>query len=133
MMMTSSVSRTASPALRGLLVGLLTIAGSASLLAHLAVTKTYPAKDAAAGKSPDHVQVWFSETPELSISSLTLAGPGGPVALDAVQSGEANSLRAAVKSTLAKGAYTVTYKTAGRDGHPLRGEFKFQVAPATTP
>jgi copper resistance protein C len=118
---------------RLLLIGLLTVAGSASLLAHLAVSKTYPAKDTSVDKSPDHVQVWFTETPELSISGLTLAGPAGPIELDALESSDANSLRAKLKGALAKGAYTVTYKTAGHDGHALRGEFKFTVAPPTAP
>jgi copper transport protein len=132
-MTTRHASRFHARAARTVLIGLMTIAGSTPLLAHLAVTKTSPAKDAAVDASPDYVQVWFTEKPELALSVLSLAGPAGPIKLGPVEAGEASSVRAAVKTRLAKGAYTVSWKTAGPDGHVLRGEFKFSVGTATAP
>jgi copper resistance protein C len=130
------VTRTAlfhARATRALFIGLLTLAASTPLLAHLAVKKTSPAKDTAVEASPEYIQVWFTEKPELSLSVLSVAGAAGAVELSPVEAADANSVRAAVKKPLAKGAYTVSWKTAGTDGHVLRGEFKFTVGAITTP
>jgi methionine-rich copper-binding protein CopC len=104
------------------------------LSAHLAVKKTTPAKGARLAAAPDHVQVWFTQEPDLAVSSLRLAGRSGAVKLGPVEHGGDRSLRARVEATLSAGDYTVTWKTAGDDGHVMQGSFTFSVtAPARTP
>ncbi|MDP6609039.1 MAG: copper resistance protein CopC [Vicinamibacterales bacterium] len=100
-----------------------------ALFAHLAVTKTMPEADASVAP-PSAVQVWFTQSPELSVSALSLKHDNMAVAIGDVTAGEDNSLVAEVGDTLASGSYTVEWRTAGDDGHVLRGEFAFQVSDA---
>jgi len=39
------------------------------------------------------------------------------------------AVMAAVRGTLTPGKYTVTYRTAGPDGHVMRGSYKFTYQP----
>lgn len=64
------------------------------------------------------------------LSCLTLEGPSGKVALGKVTArmaeGKADhSVVAPVVGTMAPGAYTVSWKTSGADGHMLTGTFEF--------
>lgn len=98
------------------------------VFAHLAVRKSLPQKGATLTTSPASVQVWFTQEPEMDKSGLTLSGPQGPVALGSVKAGPERSLVASVSGKLTAGAYTLTWKTAGDDGHVLTGTIPFSVA-----
>jgi methionine-rich copper-binding protein CopC len=102
---------------------------STVVFAHLAVRKSLPEKGATVTASPTSVQVWFTQEPEMEKSGLTLTGPNGVVALGPVTAGPERSLVATVTGTLASGAYTLAWKTAGDDGHVLTGTIPFSVAP----
>ncbi len=106
------------------------LAAAATLSAHMAYSKSMPAKDATLSESPDHLQVWFTQDPEPAVSQLSLEGPGGDVALGATTVGDEKSLVAAVPAPLAPGSYTVKWRSAGDDGHALRGDFAFSVRTA---
>jgi methionine-rich copper-binding protein CopC len=85
--------------------------------------------DSTVAASPKQVRLWFKEVPELAVSSIKLADAAAkPVATGEVQAtDEKTSIAAEVPSTLAPGKYTVTWKTAGVDGHVIRGSFGFTV------
>ena len=108
----------------------LTVAAVAIVAAHMAVQKTMPEADAVLPASPDHVQVWFTQSPDPVISRLTLEGVGGAVALGDTEVRDDRSLVAMLPSKLGAGAYTVRWRTAGDDGHTQRGEFAFTVRAA---
>jgi copper resistance protein C len=117
---------------RGLLLGTLVIASlvPASLAAHLKLIRSAPAADATIETSPAQLQLWFSEEPLLPMSAVTLTGPQGPVKLEAPRPGGERSLVVTVETALEPGAYRISWKTAGDDGHVLQGTVNFSIKPA---
>ncbi|HIE91328.1 MAG TPA: hypothetical protein EYQ83_00060 [Acidobacteria bacterium] len=57
------------------------LAAAGAVSAHMAYSKSMPAKDAKLIASPDHVQVWFTQDPEPAVSQISLEGPNGEVSL----------------------------------------------------
>ena len=108
----------------------LAVAFVAIAAAHMVVQKTMPEADAVLPQSPQHIQVWFTQSPDPAISRLTLEGAGGAVALGETEVRGDRSLMAMLPSRLDAGAYTVNWRTAGDDGHIQRGEFAFTVRAA---
>lgn len=106
---------------------LVAVAAAATLSAHMAYSKSMPDQDATLNESPDHVQVWFTQDPEPAVSQLSLEGPGGEIPLGETKVGDEKSLVAAVPAALAPGSYTVKWRSAGDDGHVLRGDIAFSV------
>jgi methionine-rich copper-binding protein CopC len=109
---------------------IIALAAAATLSAHMAYSKSMPAKDAALSESPDHVQVWFTQDPEPAVSRLSLEGPNGEVPIGETTVGDEKSLVATVPAALAPGSYTVKWRSAGDDGHALRGDIAFSVRAA---
>ena len=106
------------------------LAAAALVSAHMAYSKSMPAKDATVAESPEQLQVWFTQDPEPAVSRLSLEGPGGEIAIGETRVGEEKSLVAAVSGPLEPGAYTVSWRSAGDDGHVQRGDFSFAVRTA---
>lgn len=101
----------------------------APLVAHLAVSKSDPAHQGTITSSPSSVTVWFNQNPVLKVSALTLEGPKGAVKLGEVKAGENRSLTAEVLEPLQPGAHTLTWRTAGNDGHVISGTRTFTYTP----
>lgn len=98
---------------------------------HNRLLKAEPGIEATVTASPAQIRLWFKEPPELTMSGITLADSAGkPVATGAVKAtDDKTSISVPVSAPLAKGKYTVTWKTAGTDGHVIRGSFGFIVGP----
>jgi methionine-rich copper-binding protein CopC len=98
---------------------------------HLSLEKSEPAKGASVTALPTEIRLWFTAEPNLRLSRLTLTGPGGAVQLG--KPTRADSAKAPVvfpvTGTGQAGSYKAAWVTAGKDGHPIRGEFSFTVAP----
>ena len=105
----------------------LVVLAVATAMAHLAATKTMPDADAVLTESPQRIQVWFTQDPDPAVSQLTLEGPAGEVELGDTTGADEKSLMATVPQALAPGGYTVSWRTAGDDGHVRRGDFLFTV------
>jgi methionine-rich copper-binding protein CopC len=116
----------------GFFVLALMAAFTAGLAAHLSVLKTMPADDTTVSPPPERVQVWFNQQPSPRISRLELRGPGNEqVEIGQLEvHGEDRSISAAVPAPLAPGTYEATWRSAGDDGHVMRGTFTFTVGPA---
>ncbi|HXE80197.1 MAG TPA: copper resistance CopC family protein [Vicinamibacterales bacterium] len=100
----------------------------AALLAHLAVVKSAPARGEKVAKPPERIQVWFNQPPSERVSHLELDGPAGKVALEKVEVDRTDkSISARVPASLEPGDYEVRWRTAGHDGHVIRGTFSFSV------
>lgn len=113
-----------------LLVGLLAgAAGSAAALFHLRLEKSSPGKDERMGASPREIRLWFSQKPEVRLSTITVANSDSvAVKLSKVRAtDDPLSLAADVTDSLVPGTYVVKWKTAGQDGHPIRGSYKFHI------
>ncbi len=108
----------------------LVVASVAIAAAHMAVQKTMPEADAVLSESPQHIQMWFTQSPDPVISRLALESAHGDVALGRTEVRDDKSLVAMLPSRLAAGDYTVRWRTAGDDGHTQRGEFAFTVRAA---
>lgn len=105
--------------------------GSEATAFHLRLVRSQPAADSSVA-SPAAIRLWFSEQPQLKLSAISVTGPGNA----AVKLGDARTegpdpllLMADVPAPLAAGQYKVQWRTASRDGHPIKGEYTFRVAP----
>lgn len=117
--------------LKRLVLGAVMVGTVAALQAHVTVLKTFPADGASLTRTPERVHVWFNQAPSARLSRLDLRGPSGDVPLGKVEvdAGE-RSVSAAIPEPLPPGGYEVTWRTAGDDGHVMRGTFKFSIPSA---
>ena len=104
---------------------------------HLALKRSEPAKAARLTTPPSRISLWFTAKPELAFSRIQLVGPAGDVVIGPIVADTGNLLRAPIGAALVPGAYTVRWQAGSADGHPIRGEFTFDllpsaVVPATT-
>jgi len=95
---------------------------------HLQLVRSAPAANASVGIAPDSIRLWFSQAPELKLTSVKVTGPGAAVvALAPLAKGDSALVVAAVKAKMPAGAYTVAWRTMSKDGHVVRGTFAFTV------
>jgi methionine-rich copper-binding protein CopC len=96
---------------------------------HAALTRADPAIDGHTAVIPAAVRLWFSESPEVVFTRLTLSdSSGAPVKLGKVESGDTKlEIRAKIAGTMHAGRYVVNWRTAGADGHATAGHFTFTV------
>lgn len=99
---------------------------------HMRVEKTTPVEGATIAVAPKQIQIWFSETPTLVVSSIILTGPSGKIELGRLTPGKNgdtpdNSVVADVRGALSPGKYLVSWKTSGKDGHMLTGTYEFTL------
>lgn len=98
---------------------------------HNHLTKSVPAKDEVLATAPTSIRLWFSEKPTPAFSSITLlAADSSRVAMSKPRATDDTlSIAADIQAPLQPGAYTVVWRTAGNDGHAVRGRFGFTVKP----
>jgi copper transport protein len=97
--------------------------------AHARLTRSEPGAKAELALVPSMIRLWFSEAPEVALTTITLrdsAGAAialGPVTADSSKLG----VSAGITRRLMPGRYTVVWRLAGRDGHPVSGSYSFVV------
>jgi copper resistance protein C len=99
--------------------------------AHLRLLRSEPAANDTVATAPAAIKFWFSERPEIAITTVKLttsAGTPVPLAPLAVETGAGGPLVAGVRGTLANGMYMVSWRTTATDGHPASGRFDFVVS-----
>jgi len=118
-----------------------TVAASALLLLglvaarapfHLHLVKSRPPANATVDAVPDSIRLWFSQRPELAVTSVKVTGPGETtVALAPLAEGDSAVVIAPVKAKASAtlGSYSVAWRTMSKDGHVVRGTFSFRVQP----
>jgi methionine-rich copper-binding protein CopC len=95
---------------------------------HLHLLKSVPAANATVSTAPQVIRLWFSQPPELGVTSVKVTGPtSAAVALAPLAAGDSALVVAAVKGKMAAGAYTVAWRTMAKDGHVARGTFAFTI------
>jgi copper resistance protein C len=98
---------------------------------HLHLLKSTPEANATVAAAPDSIRLWFSQAPELKVTTVTISGPGSAaIPLTPLASRDADAVVAGVKGKMPVGVYTVTWRTMARDGHVARGTFAFTVGAA---
>ena len=101
---------------------------------HLHLVKSLPAANATVTAAPDSIRLWFSQPPELKVTSVKVTGPGtAAVALAPLAKRDSSLVIAPVKGKMAPGAYTVAWRTMAKDGHVARGTFAFKIGAVSGP
>jgi methionine-rich copper-binding protein CopC len=116
---------------------LVVVATSGFAAFHTHLKRALPANGAHLTTAPTSIQLWFSERPELAVTTVKLkSARGSAVALGKLSMADASDTAAVVApvtGTLAPGQYSVTWRVMARDGHPAHGTFGFTIdAPAST-
>jgi methionine-rich copper-binding protein CopC len=98
---------------------------------HASLVKAAPAIDGTITAPPPTLTLWFNERPDVALSNIRLRGPDSVLVATSAPHAAADTmaLLAEVRGTLAPGVYTVQYRTAGPDGHVMRGSYKFTLQP----
>lgn len=106
--------------------------GSGAAERHLRLLRSDPA-DSSSVAAPRTIRLWFSQRPELAVTTVRLTGAAGTVAVGKGSFGPSEGTAAPVAfpvtGTLAAGRYTAAWRTMAPDGHVITGSFAFTVAP----
>ena len=110
-------------------LGALLVLGTAMVHNHL--VKSTPTAGTTLSASPKEVRLWFNERPTIAFTSVTLlrADSTKIVTIKAVATDDSLSVAAPLPTPLAPGSYLVTWRTAGTDGHAIRGTYGFSIVP----
>jgi copper resistance protein C len=112
-------------------------AGAAAF--HLKLSRSEPAANERLTASPTSVKLWFTQRPELSVTSIKIKAGSGAAAVERAlaplsRAAAANApITAPVGAALAAGHYEVVWRTMARDGHVLNGVIPFDVGGAPAP
>ena len=104
----------------------LMLMGATTIEAHMKLEKSEPAANAVVAAPMPHVQIYFSEAPDLKVSKLEIKGTSPKTKLVQVHVME-KSLMAMVEGDMPDGVYTVSWQAAGDDGHVQKGDYTFTV------
>ena len=125
------MSRTHRRALLPVLVASLSFASLAWAF-HAALVKALPAVDGTVAAAPTELTLWFNERPDATLSNIRLIAPDSSTVLVSgtrAVAADSMALVTTVRGPMAAGKYTVTYRTAGPDGHVMRGKYQFTYQP----
>lgn len=99
---------------------------------HARLLKSQPATHDTLTAPPASIRLWFSEPVELDVSRIRLVGPAGTLIALGKTSRIANeraAMMVTVPQPLKPGTYSVRWTSAAEDGHAMKGEFSFVIAP----
>lgn len=98
---------------------------------HNHLVKSAPAAGDKLAASPKEVRLWFNERPEVPFTSVTLlkADSTKIATIKAVATDDTMAVSAPIGTPLPAGSYLITWRTAGSDGHAIRGTYGFSIAP----
>lgn len=97
--------------------------------AHPRLMKSTPAADSRSAEAPLAIALTFNESLDLALTRVTILRGETQVSPDSLHLavGDDKTIVAALGSALAPGRYTVRWQVTGGDGHPVRGQFSFEV------
>lgn len=110
-------------------LGAVVVLGTGMFHNHL--VKSLPAAGDTLAASPQEIRLWFNEKPAIRFTSVTLltADSTKIVTIKAVATGDSLAAAAPLPTPLVPGTYLITWRTAGTDGHAIRGTYRFTIAP----
>ena len=100
--------------------------------AHGALKSSVPPAGSHLDRVPREIRLTFNENAERAFTRITLVGADGTrigMGPLTIPSDSPRVAFATITDVLRPGVYTVQWQFGGRDGHPVRGSFKFTVAP----
>jgi methionine-rich copper-binding protein CopC len=103
---------------------------------HVHLEKSQPGANDTLTTPPKSITLWFSEAPELAVTTVQMAGTDKKhLSMDAPKRGTKAmgpggdaAIVVGIKEAPKPGTYKVTWKTMSDDGHPADGSFTFVVA-----
>ncbi|MEU4566954.1 copper resistance CopC family protein [Micromonospora sp. NPDC023956] len=95
--------------------------------AHARLASVSPAKDSTISTPVETVEFTFDDRVRDEFVTIVVAGPQGRSYLRGEVEVDQFRLRQPVYPT-GSGSYRVAWRVVGSDGHPVQGEFRFQVA-----
>lgn len=98
---------------------------------HLHLERSEPAANDTVATPPGAVRLWFSEQPELAVTTIRVSATGGSaIALAPLtrDTGATAPVVAPLRAHPGPGAYTVWWRSTARDGHVSTGQFQFVIA-----
>jgi len=96
--------------------------------AHAHLKRSSPTSDEHVAASPAQLRLWFSETPQLALTSVRLLrADSTEVPLGQLAAAADMSVTRTIDQPLSPGQYMVVWQTAAADGHPSSGRFRFTV------
>ena len=108
-------------------------AGTALLtgMFHNHLVKSTPSAGERLTVSPAEIRLWFNERPEIPFTSVTIlrADSSKIATIKAVATPDSMAVSAPLPQPLPAGSYLITWRTASRDGHAIRGSYGFSIAP----
>lgn len=98
---------------------------------HNHLVKSTPGAGETLTSSPADVRLLFNERPEIPFTSVTIlrADSTKIVTIKAIGTADSMEVAAPLPAPLPPGAYLITWRTASRDGHAIRGTYGFSIAP----
>lgn len=97
---------------------------------HAVLRSSVPTAGASVPVAPRALTLTFSEKIDLPMARVALLARGRDTIPTGTLTAESGAtVMIPVGRTLAPGSYTVKYRVAGSDGHPMGGSFTFTVAP----
>ena len=98
---------------------------------HNHLVRAAPAAGDTLSASPAEIRLWFNERPVIPFTSVTLlrADSSKIATIKAVATTDTMAIAAPLPSPLPPGSYLVTWRTASRDGHAIRGTYGFSISP----
>jgi hypothetical protein len=116
--------------LLAVVVGLLAaLVGVTPAQAHNSFTGSNPKDGARLAQAPETVTLRFLATLDQTTTTVEVTGPGGVAAGAGKPVVKGSRVTVGVRPGAA-GEYTVTYRVASRDGHPIKGKIRFTVTTA---
>lgn len=113
-----------------LLFGSLIPNGATANPMHLALAESWPKADEKITDSPKHIRLRFTQTPQMKGTSIRLL----PIDVDPIDIGKTTAMAdddkivsASIPIRLGYGTYQVIWRAMSRDGHVVRGDFKFEL------
>lgn len=98
---------------------------------HNRLVKADPGVDARVSTAPTALRLWFAQKPERALTTVRLVDADSTlVPTDSIKpTDDPKSVITKIKRKLTPGTYTVHWKTAGPDGHVIRGHYAFTLEP----
>jgi methionine-rich copper-binding protein CopC len=103
------------------------VALTVGLDAHMKLQKSDPVAGATLTATPKTVSLFYTQKPDLKVTKLSLKGPVGEVKLGVAHMMGDTQLMATVDGEAPDGAYTLSWQTAGDDGHVQKGTIAFTL------
>ena len=100
---------------------------------HLRLVKSTPREGERVTALPSEIRLWFSQKPEMGLTTIKLLRADSTmVDLGKVrETDDSLSVRAPLSIALVPGTYLVSWRSVSKDGHAVRGSYRFNIVPGT--